>query len=253
MKRILIPIALVALLLPLAAISAHAQQTTVKKTTSPATGKATATTKATTTGKATASTKATAAGKASASTIEQELRTFSNWVDEKLEMQTAAVRLDWATLQSDYARMTKRLDSALDSLSTQSRREYLGQKARYKAWALEQGHPVVEAPLVGEARDSAVNGVQRKLLNTTAPINRAMASALPDLYSRLVESTRTKHKTWTKEDWDDANLVLNRLNSRYEQVGEQLQIEDRVRVRSLQAEFRTLEKARDLKGILNGF
>jgi hypothetical protein len=106
---------------------------------------------------------------------------------------------------------------------------------------------------VGEARDSAATAVQRRLLNTSAPINRAMASALPDLYSRLVESTRLEHKRWTKANWEDANLVLSRLNDRYSQVGDQLQLEDRVRVRSLQAEFRTLEKARDLKGILDGF
>ena len=255
MKRILLPVALVALLLPLVATSATAQQTTVKKTTTTATStpakpKVATTSKVSTTK---ATTKTTAAPKKSAATPEQDLRTFSNWVDEKLEMNMATVRLDWETLLNDYTRMTKRLDAALNDLSVQSRREYLGQKARFKDWAIEQGHPVPETVLVGEARDSAATAVQRRLLNTSAPINRAMASALPDLYSRLVESTRLEHKRWTKSNWDDANLVLSRLNDRYSQVGDQLQLEDRVRVRSLQAEFRTLEKARDLKGILNGF
>jgi hypothetical protein len=248
MKRILLPLALIALMLPPAALSATAQQATpAKKTPTPT--KAAPANPAT---KATATTKPAAARKAT-TTPEQDLRTFSNWVDEKLEMNMATVRLDWGTLQSDYARMTKRLDAATDSLSVQSRREYLGQKARFKAWAIEQGHPVPETVLVGEARDSAVSGVQRKLLSTSAPINRAMASALPDLYSRLVESTRVPHSNWTKANWDEANLVLSRLNDRYSQVGDQLPIEDRVRVRSLQAEFKTMEKARDLKGILNGF
>ena len=257
MKRILLPLALIALMLPLAATAASAQQpTATKKAAPPATttpAKAATTTKAAASAKAPATTKAAAARKAPATTPEQDLRTFSNWVDEKLEMKTATVRLDWGTLQRDYARMTKRLDAATDSLSVQSRREYLGQKARYKAWAIEQGHPVPETVLVGVARDSAVSGVQRKLLNTSKPINRAMASALPDLYSRLVETTRVQHSRWTKTNWDEANVVLNRLNDRYSQVGDQLPIEDRVRVRSLQAEFKTLEKARDLKGILDGF
>ncbi|ALW85806.1 hypothetical protein AUC43_12310 [Hymenobacter sedentarius] len=258
MKRILLPIALIALMFPLAVTAASAQQTTAaKKTTTSATttaAKVATTTKVTTTAKkATVTTKAATKSKAPATTPEQALRTFSNWVDAKLELNMATVRLDWGRLQSDYTRMTKRLDGATDSLSVQSRREYLGQKARYKAWAAEQGHPVPETVLVGEARDSAVSAVQRKLLNTSAPINRAMASALPDLYSRLVESTRAQHSRWTKANWDEANLVLSRLNDRYSQVGDQLPIEDRVRVRSLQAEFKTLEKARDLKGILDGF
>ncbi|MCC3152309.1 hypothetical protein Q3A66_03510 [Hymenobacter sp. BT770] len=259
MKRILLPIALIALMFPLAVTAASAQQTTAaKKTTTSATtssAKVATTTKATTTAKKTTVTTKAAApkSKAPATTPEQALRTFSNWVDAKLELNMATVRLDWGTIQSDYTRMTKRLDAATDSLSVQSRREYLGQKARYKAWAAEQGHPVPETVLVGEARDSAVSTVQLKLLNTSAPINRAMASALPDLYSRLVESTRAQHSRWTKANWEEANLVLSRLNDRYSQVGDQLPIEDRVRVRSLQAEFKTLEKARDLKGILDGF
>lgn len=239
MKRILAPIAAVALMLSLAAGAAQAQQTTTKTTTS---AKA-ATPKATTTATAT---------KAAPATVDQDLRTFSNWVDEKLELPMANVRLDWATLESDYTRMTKRLDSATVSMSVQSRREYLGQKARYTAWAAENGHPVPEPILVGEARDSAVDNVQRKLLNTSAPINRAMASALPNLYAQLVESTNAQHRNWTKTNWDEANLVLSRLNARYDQVGSQLALEDRVRIRSLQAEFRAQEKARDLKGILDG-
>jgi hypothetical protein len=248
MKRILFPLALVVLLFPLAVGSAFAQQPPAKK---PATSPSTPPAKTTPTTKPTA-TKASAATKPTAATLEQDLRTFSNWVDEKLELPMANVRLDWGTLETDYARMTKRIDGAIDSLTAQSRREYLGQKARYKAWAAENGHPVVELPLAGEAKDSAVDNIQRKLLNTNAPINRAMASSLPDLYSRLIESTRVRYKTWTATDWEGANLVLGRLNSRFEQVGTQLQLEDRVRIRSLQAEFRTLEKARDLRGILNG-
>lgn len=246
MKRILRPVALVALLLSLAAGLATAQPTTTttKKTASSATTKkpAPAATK-------TAAPAPKKAASVSAATPEQDLRTFSNWVDEKLEMPMANVRLDWGALQSEYARMTKRLDGAVDSLSVQSKREYLGQKARYKAWAAEQNHPVAETAGPG---GNAADELQRKLLNTSAPINRAAASALPDLYGRLIEAARAKGSSWSKPDWEAANLVLGRLNDRYNQVGDQLVIEERVRIRSLQAEFKTLEKARDLKGILDG-
>ncbi|MBF9237313.1 hypothetical protein I2I05_07875 [Hymenobacter sp. BT683] len=248
MKRILLPISLVALMLALATGSAAAQQTPAKKPT-PA---ASSSTKTSTTTKSTGTTKPSTASKTSMTSLDKELRAFSNWVDEKLELPMANVRLDWGGIEAEYARMTKRLDGAADSLSAQSRREYLGQKARFKAWAAENGHPVVEEVLVGEARDSAVSEVQRRLLSSTAPINRAMASALPDLYARLVESTRVQHKRWTATNWAEANTVLDRLNARYDQVGSQLPLEDRARVRSLQAEFRTLEKVRDLKGILDG-
>ncbi|WP_035561715.1 hypothetical protein [Hymenobacter sp. IS2118] len=239
MKRIPLPIFLLAVTLVLTTGTATAQQTTAKKPAASSPAKAPTTTKATTI-------------KPAMTSLDQDLRVFSNWVDAKLELPMANVRLDWGGIEAEYARMTKRLNGATDSLSAQSRREYLGQKARYKVWAAENGHPVIEEVLVGTARDSAVNEVQGRLLGSTAPINRAMASALPDLYARLVEATRVQHRQWTPTSWAEANTVLDLLNTRYDQVGSQLTIEDRARVRSLQVEFRALEKVRDLKGILNG-
>ncbi|WP_133273706.1 hypothetical protein [Hymenobacter radiodurans] len=180
------------------------------------------------------------------SAVERDLRRFSDWVSEKVTKAEDGARREWPSVMADYDRQSARLDRATDSLSVQSRREYATQKARYKVWAAEQ-----------QRLDSAANepatvaDTQSRLLGEKVDINRARATELPDLYARLLENTRDQRRRWTAAEWSEASAVLARLNARYEEVRTQLPTEERLRVRSWQAEFRTLEKARDVKEVID--
>ncbi|UOQ74588.1 DUF6565 domain-containing protein [Hymenobacter cellulosilyticus] len=197
---------------------------------------------------ATAQQKSTPAKKPSASTptaIERDLDVFSDWVNDKLDRAEVGVRRELPRIKEDFERQSKRLDKAVDSLSSQSKREYNTQKKRYQNWESKQDS------LDATARQpEAASSAQRRLLNENVTISRARANELPELYLHLLESTREQRLAWTQADWSAASAVLERLNARYEQVREQLPLEERVRIRSLQAEFRTLEKARDVKDIM---
>lgn len=181
------------------------------------------------------------------STVERDLRRFSDWVSEKMDRAEDGARREWPNMMADYDRQRARLDRATDSLSVQSRREYAAQKSRYQTWAAEQQR------LDSAARQPATAAeTQRRLLGEEVNIKRARATELPDLYGRLIETTREQRRQWTAADWTAASVVLTRLNERYEEVRTQLPTEDRLRVRSWQAEFRTLEKARNAKEIIDG-
>lgn len=201
-----------------------------------------------TTLEATAQQKSTPAKKPAASTpsaIERDLDVFSDWVNDKLDRAEVGVRRELPRIKEDFDRQSKRLDRAVDSLSSQSKREYSTQKKRYENWESKQDS------LDREARQpQTTTSAQRRLLNEDVTISKARATELPDLYLRLLETTREQRRTWTQADWSAAGAVLERLNARYEQVREQLPLEDRVRIRSWQGEFRTLEKARDVKDIM---
>ncbi|TGE16779.1 DUF6565 domain-containing protein [Hymenobacter elongatus] len=218
MKRFLLPISFVAAGLACAPLAATAQQ------------------------------KSTPAKQPTASTpsaIERDLDVFSNWVNDKLDRAETGVRRELPRVKEDFERQSKRLDSAIDSLSSQSKREYSTQKVRYQRWATKQDS------LDAMARQpETASAAQRRLLHETVTISRARANELPELYLHLLESTREQRRSWSPADWSAASAVLERLNARYEQVREQLPLEERVRVRSLQTEFRTLEKARDVKDLM---
>lgn len=185
---------------------------------------------------------------ATPSAVERDLRTFSTWVDQKIDSASAGAHRKWPKMMADYDRQSARLDRAVDSLSVQSKQKYAAQKARYKNWAAEQQR--AEASV--QSDPAKATAIQSQLLGEKVNINTARAAELPDLYGRFLESTRALRRRWSAADWSAANVVLAKLNARYEQVRDQLDIDEKVRVRSLQGEFRTLEKAKDVKDIFNG-
>ncbi|UYZ65073.1 DUF6565 domain-containing protein [Hymenobacter weizhouensis] len=184
-------------------------------------------------------------GSATASGVERDLRIFSDWVNDKLDRAEASARREMPKVTAEFDRQSRRLDRAVDSLTAESKREYSTQKARYQRWATRQDSLDQAA-----RRPETAQQAQRRLLNEDVNISRARPTELPDLYLRLLETMRADRKNWTQADWSAASAVLSRLNARYEQVREQLPLEERLRIRSLQGEFRTLEKARDVKDVM---
>lgn len=189
---------------------------------------------------------ATSSAAPTSAAVERDLRRFVDWVSQKMDKAEAGARREWPKMMADFDRQSQRLDRATDSLSVQSKREYAAEKARYKAWAAEQRRLEAQARQPETAQQT-----QDRLLNEKVVVGRARATELPDLYERLLATTREQRRQWTQQDWAAASEVLTRLNSRYEQVRQQLGLEERLRIRTLQGEFRTLEGARATKEYLS--
>lgn len=177
--------------------------------------------------------------------LERDLRVFSDWVNDKVDRAATTARRELPRVSEEFNRQSKRLDKAVDSLTVEGKREYDTQKVRYQRWSTRQDSLDAAAQ-----RPATADQAQRRILNEEVNISKARATELPDLYGRLVEAMRSDKKGWTQADWSAASAVLTRLNARYEQVREQLPLEERLRIRSLQGEFRTLEKARDVKDVI---
>ncbi len=82
------------------------------------------------------------------------------------------------------------------------------------------------------------------LIKESVDLNRATANEMPDLYGRFIDAVREQRRQWTERDWTNASDALGRLNARYEVVRTGIDMEDRIRIRSWQGEFRTLQGAR---------
>jgi hypothetical protein len=189
--------------------------------------------------KTTRTTTATSAG------LEKDLADFSDWVNDKVDRAATTARRELPRLSEEFDRQSRRIDRAVDSLTVEGKKEYNTQKVRYKRWATRQDSLDAAA-----RRPATADQAQRRLLHEDVNISKARASELPDLYFHLVETMRADKKGWTQADWSEASAVLSRLNARYDQVRDQLPLEERLRIRSLQGEFRTLEKARDVKDVM---
>ncbi|TGE08072.1 DUF6565 domain-containing protein [Hymenobacter fodinae] len=180
------------------------------------------------------------------SAVERDLDVFSDWVNDKIDRAAADIRREKPRINAEFERQSRRIDRAVDSLTVEGKREYDTQKTRYKKWSAKQDSLDQAA-----RRPETSAQAQRRFLGEDVVISRARATELPDLYYRLVETMRDKKSNWTAADWSAASAVLTNLNARYEQVRTELPLEERLRIRSLQGEFRTLEKARNVKDAIN--
>ncbi|WP_400191869.1 hypothetical protein [Hymenobacter sp. B81] len=178
--------------------------------------------------------------------VERDLRVFGEWVNDKVERADATIRRELPQVKADFERQSQRIDRAADSLSNQSKREYGYLKSRYKSWEAEQAQRESQARQPATAQQAQV-----RFLGENVNIARARPAELHDLYGRFIDYSRENRKQWTPDDWAQASTVLSKLNQRYEQVREQIELDERLRIRSWQAEFRTFEKARGTKDALN--
>ncbi len=69
---------------------------------------------------------------------------------------------------------------------------------------------------------------------------------LLDAYTRFIEKVRADRRSWNSANWAAASAVLASLNGRYEQLRTSLVLDDKVTIRSQQAEFQALRTARQL-------
>ncbi len=93
-----------------------------------------------------------------------------------------------------------------------------------------------------QASDAQVSAFFRE--KTTVAALRG--PALLDAYARFIEKVRVDRRGWTSANWSSAAAVLGSLNARYDQLRSTLTLDDKVSIRSQQAEFQALRTARQL-------
>ncbi len=97
-------------------------------------------------------------------------------------------------------------------------------------------------PRPGATDDPLVSDFLREGVN----VAKLRAAELPDLYGRFIEKVRDERRQWKPANWENAAAVLSRLNARYEEVRQDLSLDERLSIRTNQAEFQTLRTARQV-------
>jgi len=142
----------------------------------------------------------------------------------------------------------------LATLPLATRAQNTKQDSLLRRGELVGGRPHASVPRTAAAtRRPAASGdpTLAKYLHENIEVNSIPASQLEDVYSRFIEATRDQRRQWSAKDWDEASAALARLNARYEAVRKDLPLEERLNVRAMQGEFRTLQGARRVKDRVN--
>jgi len=73
-----------------------------------------------------------------------------------------------------------------------------------------------------------------------------------EAYLTFMGEVRTNRRNWTQDDWDYVDYVYGQLNQRRREIEGQLRTADKLKIRTLQAEYLTLEGAADTQSMLRG-
>ncbi|GAA4353883.1 hypothetical protein GCM10023185_14890 [Hymenobacter saemangeumensis] len=90
-----------------------------------------------------------------------------------------------------------------------------------------------------DAQISTFLGRKTAVANMTAP-------ALLDAYGRFMDKVRSTRQGWRPSDWALAGSVLASLNARYEQLRPNMSFDDKLTIRTQQAEFHALRTGRQI-------
>src|SRR5690606_20368566 len=121
-----------------------------------------------------------------------ELREFRDWVNNKTaEADTNASRR-WPKVKDEFKTRTSHLETRLDSLSEDSKREYAELKKRYEVWEKKQevrtSQPLNEATLKQWKQD---------LLGERQDLSTVTAGNARETYLMFMGVVRAKKANWT--------------------------------------------------------
>ena len=82
---------------------------------------------------------------------------------------------------------------------------------------------------------------EKELLGPYHDIKSLTTGNIAHAYITFIENARTRQSTWAEEDWRQAKVVMQKLDSRANSMGRMLKVADRSHIRAVQDEFRGME------------
>lgn len=180
-------------------------------------------------------------------TAEDELDDFRNWLNRQTERGDTAIRREWPAVREELRERNARLEQKFDSLTEQSKAEYLDLQDRYRRWE-ERQERRQQQPL----DPTAVSRWQNQLLRSYSNLDQIQPGNIREAYLTFMGEVRTNRRTWSQDDWDYVDYVYSQLNQRRRTMESQLRTGDKLKIRTLQAEYLALEGSADTQDILQG-
>lgn len=180
-------------------------------------------------------------------TAEDELEEFRAWLNRQTEKGDTAIRREWPQVREELRERNARLEQKFDSLSEKSKEEYRTLQGRYERWE-ERQERRQQQPL----DLTKVSQWQGQLLDEYKNLNRIQPDNIREAYLTFMGEVRAKRNNWTQDDWDYVDHVYSQLNQRRRELEGQLRTSDKLKIRTLQAEYLALEGSADTRDMLRG-
>lgn len=180
-------------------------------------------------------------------TAEEQLEEFRTWLNQQADKGDTAIRREWPRIKDELQRRNQQLERNFDSLSDKSQNEYRQLQDRYKRWENRQERRQ-QQPL----DTKKLSQLEKQLLQEYSDINQIKAANYREAYLTFMGGVRAKRKSWTLDDWDYVDNIYGQLNQRYRQIESELPTTDKIKIRTLQAEYLALEGSADTQNMIRG-
>ncbi|WP_299701079.1 hypothetical protein [uncultured Pontibacter sp.] len=164
--------------------------------------------------------------------IEGDVNEFRSWVNAQTNKLEERTEEDWKNTKADFQRRTEELDQKQERFSDKLKSDYQQIKEDFKARERERDRL--------SNRNERLDQWERDLLGQYANGASISAGNIQMAYSTFLENVRARHRTWEKDDWEMAELVLEELNQRKEAF-DGMADEAEVRIKAMQMEFAALK------------
>lgn len=180
-------------------------------------------------------------------TAEDELEEFRAWLNRQTEKGDTAIRREWPQVREELRERNAKLEQKFDSLSEESKEEFRTLQGRYDRWE-ERQERRQDQPL----EPAKVTQWQNQLLDEYKNLNSIQPENIREAYLTFMGEVRTKRSNWTQDDWDYVDYVYSQLNQRRREIENKLRTSDKLKIRTLQAEYLALEGSADTQDMLRG-
>jgi hypothetical protein len=103
------------------------------------------------------------------------------------------------------------------------------------------------APASADVSTSTATDAQvTTFLRKKTAVSALTTAGLLDAYNRFMDRVRADRHAWKPADWATASAVLSSLNGRYDQLRSNFSFDDKLTIRSQQAEYQALRTGRQI-------
>lgn len=180
-------------------------------------------------------------------TAEDKLEKLRGWMNRGADRADTAIRSNWPETKEELRRINADLERNFDSLSAESKEEYRQLRQRYESWEARQERRQ-QQPLDA----SELLKWENRLLGEYKDISNIQPANIREAYLTFMGTVRIKRSNWTQNDWDYVDKVYSALNERRGQIENSISTADKLKIRTLQAEYLALEGAADTRSMLKG-
>ncbi|AKQ46131.1 hypothetical protein TH63_11600 [Rufibacter radiotolerans] len=180
---------------------------------------------------------------------EKDLAEFREWVDEKTNKADSTTAQNWPEVKEEFKQRSAQLEERADSLSKESKAEYKELRRRFENWET-RNQQRSQVPLHPET----LARFEQELFGAANALESNWTAAqMREIYTQFVQNVRARRASWTASDWDYVDEIYRQLNLKKDQVEAQIPGKDKLKIKSLQAEYLTLETGKDAKDLLKEF